>query len=639
LAAQPFQVDALKIGTLSSDLNETTFGDLLTDQHLHANQTVLDALADAGSGNVLTSAERTKLTGLARYVVGLDLGDPFVTIQAAIDQAVTDGHNFNSPATVLVKPGNYAENITMHPGISVVATVGQKVNLTRLSGFLTIDLAGATNVTAWSGIDINYGIGAPVQFIGTNVQQFHMFNCEVTSASVNPALLATNSGTGSLVVHENVSWNNTSSGPAVLLQNGCKLNGSNSQTNAASNSGTSIDVQGTCEFDLTNHSCLGQILMIGTSGGIMKGSQIDSGSNPIITKTSTGALVIGSLYPLSGSLPVSNIAGTLIDLDSHATEGLYFVSTMGRLAAQGATGRINDTFGLIQEAITKAGLDGYGGSKPATVYILPGQYAENLTLQPGINLMGPTTRAVELTGYHTWAPVGGTLSDNTVYLENLILFASSGGPVITASGSAPCRLYPRRVNIQSTHNAYPCISVVNASAQIYEGTDSIIIHFGDNKALDLQMGTVALGGNVQFQARGNQDTVEVASGTNFSLANGRIIAAGSARALSVIGTANVSLSILESQTGDIGIVQPGGVLALGLSDASSVSGDGFDVTGTLNLLNAVLRVVAGKYNVKGIGMVTGVNYLLGGASMDVQNTISGGAGIIPVPTNNQVLVP
>lgn len=56
------------------------------------------------------------------YVVSkVDPLAPFKTIGSAIAAALAAGHGTGNPAVVLVHPGQYTENITMQPGISVVA--------------------------------------------------------------------------------------------------------------------------------------------------------------------------------------------------------------------------------------------------------------------------------------------------------------------------------------------------------------------------------------------------------------------------------------------------------------------------------------------------------------------------------------
>lgn len=61
------------------------------------------------------------MTDWNRYVVSpADPSAAYTTIQAAIDAAVAAGHDATHPTTVLVFPGDYAEDVTLHAGIDVV---------------------------------------------------------------------------------------------------------------------------------------------------------------------------------------------------------------------------------------------------------------------------------------------------------------------------------------------------------------------------------------------------------------------------------------------------------------------------------------------------------------------------------------
>lgn len=93
----------------------------------------------------------TGATGLVqwpKYVVSKgDPVAPFATISAAIAAAVAAGHGSANPATVLVHPGTYTENVTLRGGIAVVA-FDQSVNLVA---------GGSTNTTISGNVTCNAG--------------------------------------------------------------------------------------------------------------------------------------------------------------------------------------------------------------------------------------------------------------------------------------------------------------------------------------------------------------------------------------------------------------------------------------------------------------------------------------------------
>lgn len=114
---------------------------------------------------------------LSPYIVG-QIGDThagFTSINAAIGQAVADGHTGTNPANVYIKPGTYVENVIMFPGINLVGfSSGFNASFldpslipgTEISGLLTASYGGQAtiqNITltanATNAISIN---GAPV---------------------------------------------------------------------------------------------------------------------------------------------------------------------------------------------------------------------------------------------------------------------------------------------------------------------------------------------------------------------------------------------------------------------------------------------------------------------------------------------
>jgi hypothetical protein len=86
---------------------------------------VLLGTATAASGaDVLIRDAGKQLAALrSDYLVGPAGMAKYDTIQVAIDQAVTDGHDHSDPATVWIFPGSYTENLSSAPGINLAALV------------------------------------------------------------------------------------------------------------------------------------------------------------------------------------------------------------------------------------------------------------------------------------------------------------------------------------------------------------------------------------------------------------------------------------------------------------------------------------------------------------------------------------
>lgn len=102
-------------------------GDLLLGQGVGLRPGILPA----GANGLVLTLDNTQPTGakwaagggggttLSPYIVGAT-GSDFTTIQAAIEQAVTDGASKTNQKNVYVKPGTYNENISLFDGINVL---------------------------------------------------------------------------------------------------------------------------------------------------------------------------------------------------------------------------------------------------------------------------------------------------------------------------------------------------------------------------------------------------------------------------------------------------------------------------------------------------------------------------------------
>lgn len=90
------------------------------------------------------------------YTVGKGGGFDFSTIQAAINQAVTDGASAANPYSIRIWPGPYPENLTLFDGINLVSVngfYGSTVVVNPTSGdVLTLSAAGASCTV--TGIDL-----------------------------------------------------------------------------------------------------------------------------------------------------------------------------------------------------------------------------------------------------------------------------------------------------------------------------------------------------------------------------------------------------------------------------------------------------------------------------------------------------
>lgn len=138
------------------------------------------------------------------YVVDPLGGDnTYTTIQDAIDQADTDGHAFPNGATILIRPGQYVESLT----------ISTNINLSSLSNdfnFGNAIIVGAhtltcnagninTNVNSFSGLSLVSTSAAPALTVtGTNAVRVSIGQCNIVRQAGSGPLL-TCDATGSIV--------------------------------------------------------------------------------------------------------------------------------------------------------------------------------------------------------------------------------------------------------------------------------------------------------------------------------------------------------------------------------------------------------------------------------------------------------
>ena len=99
------------VSVVSGTMNTRT-----TWEQFTANPTV-------GASDIVWDTLGLVLAHLHPYLVGPVGLAPYQTIQAAINQAVTDGHDSDDPADVFILPGTYTEDLAIKPGVSLRAAV------------------------------------------------------------------------------------------------------------------------------------------------------------------------------------------------------------------------------------------------------------------------------------------------------------------------------------------------------------------------------------------------------------------------------------------------------------------------------------------------------------------------------------
>ncbi len=136
---------------------------------------------------------REESVRVTNFLVGNDGNDEFTSIQAAINAAVSKGHNSSNPAVILVKPGTYKEDLTLASGVDIKAVAYGSISLstgfngfpstTLVEGSITVNLTDSGRPCVnWLGIDITSPtIG--IRFTGSNSQSLVVRDATIISAT------------------------------------------------------------------------------------------------------------------------------------------------------------------------------------------------------------------------------------------------------------------------------------------------------------------------------------------------------------------------------------------------------------------------------------------------------------------------
>jgi len=386
----------------------------------------------------------------AIYRVGpVGTGMFFTSIQAAITQAVADGFTDNSnPATIEIYPGTYTEDLTLNAGVHLKG-MGAIRNGTDVVvvGTVTLTLAAgalATNITNLFRISVMPPAGAnALVFTGASPGRLNARECVFAGNAAGP---------GALVIQ---SLNSNAS--STLRLTDCIVQTSNALDNAA------VSAAGACAFEMyggqggINAAGVTGVVAIETSATavvriFMNSTAISGSWTNCLTVGSAGSVIEVSRSSISNSLAAGNIVNFTANGNARLQGcGLFVASSAGKIG-NGSTGNLLmqgcrfsgsisapnatvdpliNTFNVgstqvqfdniykefvvgrgvgyptIQAAITAAAAASAGNRK--VVKIPPGNFTENLTLAPNVDLVADTfdlinssqTAPVTINGVHT----------------------------------------------------------------------------------------------------------------------------------------------------------------------------------------------------------------------------------------------
>jgi hypothetical protein len=236
---------------------------------------------------LVTTGGGSSLPPISKYVVDLNGGTPYATIQSALDAANAAAVG---PTTVYVRPGTYIENLTLYNAVDIVGATYQDplAGEVSIQGTHTISgnsIIGFSNVQlVATGTDSIISTIAAIEFVPIfsgctfNINDGYVINApnavngqcifiSCIDGSNSNGIINNSAGTMSCVVGFGSMGN---FGSNVLTMNNGNLILFNS------NVSTNIDFLGSGALELTSTQLSGRIQLEGTSNATIVNSFIDS---------------------------------------------------------------------------------------------------------------------------------------------------------------------------------------------------------------------------------------------------------------------------------------------------------------------------------------------------------------------------
>ena len=166
---------------------------LITDGAGQTSWSDFDPLPAPGTaGRVLTSdgADWLSFEPESAYVVGA--GNLYTTVQAAIDQAVTDGASSVDKKNVVVTPGVYIENVTFAPWVNVMGSGNESVGHAVINGTCTFTTALPNDDISFSNLSFKPVAGDGLTLAGAQISTASFDGCVFDSSISGIPLVSTN---------------------------------------------------------------------------------------------------------------------------------------------------------------------------------------------------------------------------------------------------------------------------------------------------------------------------------------------------------------------------------------------------------------------------------------------------------------
>lgn len=210
-------------------------------EHLEANPAALahasshtsgaDQLPNSDTGDVLrhdgTQWQAVSDHSDFDYLVGPTGKAQFQTVQYAVDQAVIDGHDNDTPARIGIFHGTYTEDITLSAGIFLEAIkipgyagYPAAADLVEIVGSITFDHSASTGtwyVVGLRGISVSTSTGVPISFTGTADKRMCIDECYIATSHSTSAVLSLGTSVIDIPCNHSLLSGISGSDPAVVL--------------------------------------------------------------------------------------------------------------------------------------------------------------------------------------------------------------------------------------------------------------------------------------------------------------------------------------------------------------------------------------------------------------------------------------
>lgn len=317
------------------------------------------------------------------------------------------------------------------------------------------------------------------------------------------------------------------------------------------------------------------------------------------------ANIDGFYYGKSGNKLVPDEAGVngmILALSAEMMTNVIYVDG-SRPGEYTPNGSVIYPYKTVAAAITAA-------NSGDTVYIWPGTYTENLTLKPGVNLVGQSKFSVYVVGTVTFNAAG------TVYCEHIIFKTSGDGNTLNFAGTGVQNLQCLMCNFEHTTGNGHCVYWTNNNAssrfQHVDGNLTQAVSSGGGMAFT---STETAAGSVIMQMA----TVQISDSVNNVCVSlgGAIVWTHTQDAITgqlvTANTARFNITLTALTTGTVPVIVHNSTNA----------------TPSL-LTSAVVTTASATYAVDGVGAFVFMALVYGSTGVGGHSTLNGGLGPVPL---------